>query len=77
MQVCVRSHVCARACGTGLQKFGFFPKTIAIVIEADRGIFHDHRRRRQVIEHSQNCQLRNHIIAVPPGIIYSQTSVVI
>ena len=47
---------------------------IAIVIDSDREIFHDHRSRRQVIEHSRNRQLRNHIIAVPPGIIYSQTS---
>ena len=53
----------------------FFPK--AIVIEADRGIFHDHRSRRQVIEHSRNRQLRNHSIAVPPGIIYYQSSVII
>ena len=33
--------------------------------------------RRQMIEHGPNRQLRNHIIAVPPGLIYSQTSVVI
>ena len=44
MQVCARSHVCGLACGTGLQKFDFFsPKKIAIMIEADNGIFHDHR----------------------------------
>ena len=77
MQVCARSHVCARTCGTGYKSSDFFPKKIAIVIGADRGIFHNHRSRRLVIEHSRNRQLRNHIIAVPLGIIYCQTSVVI
>ena len=66
MQVCVRSHV-----ALGYKSSDFFLKKNAIVIEADREIFHDHRSRRQVIEQSPNRQLHNHIIAVPPGIIYS------
>ena len=79
MYVCPCSHVCSRTsvCGAGLQKFGIFLKKIVIVIKADRRIFYDYRSRSQVIEHNPNRQLRNHIIAVPLGIIYSQTSVVI
>ena len=42
--------MCALA---GVQKFVFFVfKKIAIIIEADRGFFHDHRSRGHVIEHS-------------------------
>ena len=71
------AYVCTRM-GHWITKVPiFFPKKIAIMIEADGGIFHDQRSRRQLIEHSPNRQLHNHIITVPPGIIYSQTSVVI
>ena len=50
MQVCARSRVFARACGHWVANvLIFFPKKI--VIEADHGIFHDHRSRHQVIEH--------------------------
>ena len=68
----VHAHV-----ALGYKSSDFPPKKIQIVIEADRGIFHDHRSRRQVIEHSRNRQLHNHIIAVPPDIIYSQAPLVI
>ena len=56
MQVCMLACVCTRMCMWTLSytSSDIFPKKIAITIEADRGIFHDYRSCRQVIEHSPN-----------------------
>ena len=79
MQVCAHSHVCARAVAhvpLGYKSSDFSPKRSRswsrLIIGFPRSSITSPGDRAQPYR-----QLRNHIISVPPGIIYSQTSVVI